>query len=465
MKISIVAAVSKTLGIGKDGTLPWSIPKDLKYFKQLTVGNIVIMGRKTYYSLPEANRPLPNRINVVLTKNEDLLINAHSHRNLYFTNTQTVYKTLCELKEKYGLDIAYVIGGQSIFEFFIKTANEMFITYIDTSIACDTVFPQFENFQLTSYINDVDDKTNSKLSFLTYTSTTSKSDEYVYLNLLKDILKTGEERLDRTGTGTLSVFARQLRFSLKDDLLPLITTKFVGWKTVLKELLWFLKGQTDSKVLENQGVNIWKLNSTREFLDSRGLTHYREGDIGPMYFYNIFHYGTEYKGCDFDYTNQGYNQMDALIKGLKEDPWSRRHMLTTYNPATVSQSVLAPCHGIVIQFYVSYPNKLSCHVYIRSSDTILGLPFNIASYAMLAHIIAKKVNMVAQELIISTGDTHIYQNHLDQAREQLTRKPFPFPKLSIKDSIVEKDWSQLALDDFDVIGYFSHSAIKAPMAV
>jgi len=463
MKIAIIAAVSKGMGIGKDGVMPWMIPKDLKYFKHLTQGHIVVMGRKTYDSIPEDKKPLSLRINIVITNNPELLKNNHMHKNLHYTTLSNVYRQLTLFSQTYSLDTAFVIGGQSIYAYFIKTANELYLTQIDKSYECDAYFPHFENYNLVSYVHDVEDQTN--ITFLKYLSTTQKSDEYVYLNLLKEILKTGEQRDDRTGTGTLSVFARQLRFNLEENTLPLLTTKFVGWKTVLKELLWFLRGETDSKILEQQGVNIWKLNSTRQFLDQRGLQHYREGDIGPMYFFNIFHYGAEYKGCDADYTNQGYNQMKELIKGLKEDPNSRRHMLTTYNPATVSQSVLAPCHGIVIQFYAAQPNTLSCHVYIRSSDTILGLPFNIASYAMLTHIIAKKVNRVAKELIISTGDTHIYSNHIHQAQEQLSRKPFPFPKFMVCDSILQKDWKDLTTDDFDVIGYFSHNAIKAPMAV
>ena len=239
----------------------------------------------------------------------------------------------------------------------------------------------------------------------------------------------------------------------------------MGAKSILKELLWFLKGQTDSKLLEAQGVNIWKGNSTRDFLDQRGLTHYREGDIGPMYFFNVYHHGAEYKGCDADYSGQGFNQMSKLIDGLKKDPFSRRHMLTTYNPAVVDQGVLAPCHGIVIQFYVSTDMLLDCHVYIRSWDLGLGAPYNIASYAILANIIAAKVGMQARELIISTGDTHVYKTHVQALSAQLERTPYPFPKLSMSPTIGEKEFTELTLDDFQITGYFHHPTIKMEMAV
>ncbi len=461
MKLYAVAAVCKGLGIGLDGHLPWHIPKDLKWFKEVTNESIVIMGRKTYDTLPK--KPLKDRFNVVLTQNETLLQNNHGYTNLFYTTSRSVLSDINELEQLYHYTKAFVIGGRRIYEIFMHLYHEMYITMIDATYSFDTTFPHFENFILDSYVLDVED--NTKLSFLKYVRSSQLSDEYNYISLLRNILNNGGTRDDRTGTGTLSIFARQLRFNLSNYTLPLLTTKFVGWKTVLKELLWFLKGSTDSKQLEKEGVNIWKLNSTRDFLDKRGLNNYEEGDIGPMYFFNIFHYGAAYENCKTDYTGQGYDQMAELIKGLKTDPYSRRHMLTTFNPANVSQSVLAPCHGIVIQFYVENQGKLSCHVYIRSSDTILGLPFNIASYAMLTHIIAKKVDMVAKELVISTGDTHIYLNHIEQAKEQIRRKTFPFPKFWMDDSVSAKDWKELSVADFDVIGYFSHSAIKAPMAV
>lgn len=288
--------------------------------------------------------------------------------------------------------------------------------------------------------------------------------EHQYLDVVRHVLENGEKRLDRTGTGTLSVFAHNMRFDISKTI-PLLTTKRMGWKSVLTELLFFLRGDTNSKHLEESGVNIWNGNTTREFLNARGLYNYVEGDMGPMYFYQVYHYGYPYKGCHYDYTGKGFDQMQHLLEGLRNDPFSRRHILTTYNPSDVSKSVLAPCHGLVIMFYVSFQRELSCNVYIRSSDVGLGLPYNIASYAMLTHIIAKQVDMVPKELIVSTGDTHIYANHVEALRKQIERTPLAQPIFEVSDEVKRKNLRDLSLDDFSIIGYMSHDAIRMSMAV
>jgi thymidylate synthase len=247
----------------------------------------------------------------------------------------------------------------------------------------------------------------------------------------------------------------------------MLTTKFVPFQLTLKELLFFLKGQTNSKILESQGVNIWRSNTSKDFLEKRGLD-YEEGDMGPMYFWLIYHMGAEYKGCNHDYTGQGINQLEKLMKGLKEDPWSRRHMMTTFCPIYADQGVLYPCHGLVVNVYYSEKNGkkyISCHVYIRSSDGFLGLPINILSYAIFTYIIAKKCGYLPYELIISFGDAHIYNNHQSAVIKQLSNNILPFPVLEISDDVVNKDFKDIELSDFNLIGYLSHPTIKAPMAI
>jgi thymidylate synthase len=292
-------------------------------------------------------------------------------------------------------------------------------------------------------------------------------DEYHYLNLLRSILQRGNRREDRTGTGTIGLFGQQIRFDLSSDTLPLLTTKFVPFKMVVKELLWFLKGQTDNKILQEQGVHIWEGNSTREFLDKRGLKDYREGDIGAMYGYQFRHFGAKYQGCDHDYTGQGIDQLEQVIDLLKNDPFSRRIAMTSYNVADLDKGVLHPCHGIFVQFYVDVIDgvkRLSCHMTQRSVDCGVGLPFNIASYAVLTHLIARKVDMLPRELIISTGDTHIYLNHVTALEQQLTREPHPFPKLRLG-QVKDKKWEDLSVDDFELVGYVYHPSIKMVMNV
>ena len=282
-----------------------------------------------------------------------------------------------------------------------------------------------------------------------------------YINLLRKILEEGVERDDRTGVGTLSLFGEQLRFNL-DGQFPLLTTKKVFTKAIIHELLFFIKGSTDSKILEKENVNIWKWNTTREFLDDRNLTDYEEGDLGPMYGFNWRHFNAEYEGCDKDYTGAGLDQLQNVINEIKNNPDSRRLLITTFNPSVIEKSCLMPCHGISVQFYVN-DGYLSCMMNQRSCDTMLGLPFNITSYAMLTYMIAYICDLKPKELIISTGDTHIYTNHMNQVKEQITRKPFIFPQLKIKRNILNID--DFKYEDFEIIEYKCHPGIKTPMAV
>lgn len=287
-----------------------------------------------------------------------------------------------------------------------------------------------------------------------------------YLNLIKKILANGNPRIDRTGTGTLSVFGEQLKFNINNTI-PILTTKRVAYHSISKELLWFLRGQTDSKILEAQGVNIWKGNSSKEFLRKRNLP-YSEGTIGPMYFFNILHSGAKYRGPDVDYTGHGVNQLDEVIDLLRTDPFSRRILMTTYRIENRHQGVLYPCHGLAIQFHVEEKmgvKYLNCLMYQRSCDVFLGLPFNMVSYAILTHIIAKKVGMVPSELTISLGDAHIYNNHMEAVNLQLSRTPFPAPTFSVRESVCSKEFKDITIDDFELQNYTSHTSIKALMSV
>jgi thymidylate synthase len=293
-------------------------------------------------------------------------------------------------------------------------------------------------------------------------------DEYKYLNLLEKTLKNGEYRDDRTGTGTYSIFGEQIRFDISQSV-PLLTTKKMGWKSIIIELLWFLKGDTNAKHLQEQNVHIWDGNTSREFLDNRGLTTYPEGDIGAGYGFQWRHFGAEYSTCNDDYTNKGFDQIEYVLNELKTNPMSRRIYMTAWNPHALDKMALPPCH-VSAQFYVNFDkisNKkyLSCHMYQRSVDEFLGLPYNIFSYSVLTYILAKMTGMYPKELIISTGDTHIYKNHIDQVKEQLTRIPYEFPQLLLDDSILTKTFKDITLKDFRVLNYECHSIIKGAMAV
>ena len=284
--------------------------------------------------------------------------------------------------------------------------------------------------------------------------------------MLQHILENGVEKTDRTGTGTLSVFGTQLRFSLEDNVVPMLTTKKMFTKGIIEELLFFLRGETDTKKLEAKGVNIWKGNTSREFLDKRGLKKLPEGSLGKAYGFQWRKFGS-----DESLTNKhliphhhGIDQVGDVINNLKKDPDSRRHIITAWNPMQLNEMALPPCH-MMVQFYVA-DGKLSAQWYQRSVDSFLGLPFNILSYAILTRIIGQTVGLPTKELIFVGGDTHIYKNHIDQVKEQISREPFDFPKMKINEELFTvEDIERLEFKDFEFIDYSCHPAIKAEMAV
>ncbi|KAG8954572.1 Thymidylate synthase [Tulasnella sp. 419] len=297
-------------------------------------------------------------------------------------------------------------------------------------------------------------------------------EEHQYLDLIKSILESGATRPDRTGTGTISLFAPpSLRFSLRDGTLPLLTTKRVFTRGVIEELLWFVKGDTDGNHLSEKGVKIWDGNGSREFLDKRGLAHRRVGDLGPVYGFQWRHFGAEYVDCDTDYTGKGVDQLQDCIRKIKEDPTDRRIIMSAWNPADLSKMALPPCH-MFCQFYVHLPASpeakagLSCLMYQRSADLGLGIPFNIASYALLTHMIAHVTETEPVELIMQLGDAHVYRDHVEALEVQLKREPREFPKLRWNRTAKEIDHIDgFQYDDFVIEGYKPHGKIEMKMSV
>lgn len=285
--------------------------------------------------------------------------------------------------------------------------------------------------------------------------------EQQYLNLIKNILEHGSHKKDRTGTGTLSQFGAQMRFDLSDGKLPLLTTKKLFFRGIVEELLWIISGKTDEKILSDKGVKFWADNATRQFLDLTGLTDNREGDLGPVYPFQWRHFGAEYKSCDDDYTGQGVDQLANAIELIKTQPESRRILVSAWNPCDLKKMALPPCHTL-FQFYVD-DGKLSCQLYQRSGDVGLGVPFNIASYSLLTIMIAHITGLVPGEFIHTLGDAHIYLDHVEPLKEQLTREPFDFPTIRIKRDIDDID--DFTYDDFELIDYKAHKSIRMKMSV
>ncbi|PIC52835.1 hypothetical protein B9Z55_002775 [Caenorhabditis nigoni] len=286
-------------------------------------------------------------------------------------------------------------------------------------------------------------------------------DEFKYLKQVEQILNEDSRRDDRTGTGTISIFGMQSKYSLRNDTIPLLTTKRVYWKGVLEELLWFISGSTDGKLLAAKNVKIWEKNGDRAFLDNLGFTSRKEGDLGPVYGFQWRHFGAKYVDCHTDYTGQGIDQLAEVIRQIKEEPDSRRIILSAWNPSDLGQMVLPPCHTMC-QFYVDN-GELSCQLYQRSGDMGLGVPFNLASYGLLTHMIAKVCGLKAGTLVHTLGDAHVYSNHVDALKTQMEREPYAFPKIRFT-----RDVS--SIDDFtsDMIvleDYKCHGKIAMDMAV
>ncbi|TAK52734.1 MAG: thymidylate synthase [Betaproteobacteria bacterium] len=263
--------------------------------------------------------------------------------------------------------------------------------------------------------------------------------EQQYLDLLAHVLECGARRGDRTGTGTLSVFGRQMRFALQASF-PLLTTKKLHLKSIVYELLWFLRGETNVKWLQAHGVTIWD-----EWADA-------DGELGPVYGHQWRHWQAPGRSID---------QIAQVVESIRRNPDSRRHLVTAWNPADVERMALPPCHAL-FQFYVA-GGRLSCQLYQRSADLFLGVPFNIASYALLTLMVAQVTGLEPGDFVLTLGDAHLYLNHLDQAREQLSRAPRPFPRMRLNPEV--RDLNGFQYEDFTLEGYEPHPAIKAPIAV
>lgn len=289
-----------------------------------------------------------------------------------------------------------------------------------------------------------------------------------YLDTLDFILKNGDIRDDRTGTGTIGVFGIQQRYDLRTGF-PAMTTKKLAWKAVLSELIWFIEGSGDERRLceilhgtrDTDKKTIWTANAEANYWKPKAKF---PGDLGRVY-------GVQWRGwkthrkqwlSSNDSVDVIVDQLQELINGIKKDPFGRRHILTAWNPGELSDMALPPCH-IMAQFYVNSKNELSCQMYQRSNDMFLGCPFNIASYALLTHMIAQVCDLGVGEFIHTTGDAHIYLNHIDQVKEQLSRNPLPLPTLKMNTSKFDID--SFTMEDFELVNYQSHATIKAEMAV
>lgn len=440
-QVSIVVAVDSKSGIGKEGKIPWKDAEDMKYFKELTTKtqdptkrNVIIMGRVTFESI--GKRPLPDRENIVLRSDMDL------------------NKVLSTLDKSDKFERVFIIGGESIYKLALENTrcNTIFLTRIPGDYNCDRHFT-FDTKEWTK----VSSVSNSRFEMWSRTN----HEEYQYLGLVEKIINQGYSRIDRTLVGTKSIFGAMMRFNLRGNTWPLLTTKRVWVKGVVEELLWFISGSTDEKLLSDKGVNIWKGNTTREALDKRKLNHLDVGDCGPIYGFQWRHFGAEYKGYRMDYKGKGFDQLQRCIDMIKTTPNSRQIVMSAWCADKIDEMSLPPCH-VMYQFYVM-GDELSCMLTQRSGDMGLGVPFNIASASLLTHMIAQICDLKSGELIHSLGDAHVYNNHVKALSEQIVRTPFMFPKVKFSRNVRNVD--DFVYSDVVVEGYNNYGELKMEMAV
>ncbi|XP_076930667.1 bifunctional dihydrofolate reductase-thymidylate synthase 1-like [Bidens hawaiensis] len=495
----VVVAATRAMGIGKDGKLPWKLPSDMKFFKDVTLAtsdpakkNAIIMGRKTWESIPIKHRPLTGRLNVVLTRSTSLDI-ANTEDVLTCGSLVSALEMLASSPYCLYIEKVFVIGGGEVLRESLNSSgcDAIHITEIETNIDCDTFIPAIDTSQFQPWYSSFPQIENGiRHCFTTYVRVKApavepvnnnnnningfdarmfaflpkiifeKHEEYLYLNLVKDIISNGALKGDRTGTGTLSKFGCQMRFNLRKSF-PLLTTKKVFWRGVVEELLWFISGSTSAKVLQDKGIRIWDGNASRSYLDSIGLVDREEGDLGPVYGFQWRHFGARYTNMHADYTGQGFDQLLDVIDKIKNNPNDRRIIISAWNPSDLNQMALPPCH-MFAQFYVNQ-GELSCQMYQRSADMGLGVPFNIASYALLTCMIAHVCDLVPGDFVHVLGDAHVYSNHVRPLQDQLQKLPKPFPILKI--NAEKKDIDAFVADDFKLIGYDPHQKIEMKMAV
>ena len=477
--LSIVLHKNK-LAIGRNNELLFRLKHDMEFFRESTFGNIVLMGYNTYTSLPR--KPLIGRFNFVLTHKTELYNipenNDFHQQTTYFMSYDIFNHIYNNWTEKPDI---FVIGGAQIYNLFIYKAKNIYITDIRKSDGKevrfevgkepDTFFELPSKFKLKT-ASEIHLSENEIYSyrFLKYQEF-GRSQEYRYFDLMKDILREGNNRDDRTTVGTVSIFGTQMRFDISETI-PLMTAKQVPFRIILEELLWFCRGDTDSKILKEKGVHIWNGNTSREFLDRQGLFDYDEGVLGAGYGFQWRHFGAEYRQEFADSSKieseiGGFDQLSYIENLLKTDPFSRRIVLSAWNPTAFHKTALPPCH-ILLQFYVEEiegEKYLSSHFYMRSNDVFLASVFNVVSYTILTYILALKCDMKPKQIVYSCGDTHIYKSHLNQVQELLSRKPRPFPKLILNQRLKSKDWSEMTEEDFELVGYYPLGAIKAEMAI
>jgi dihydrofolate reductase/thymidylate synthase len=468
--MNLIIACNNLNGIGLNGKLPWYCREDLLLFREKTMNSILILGRKTADLIPK----LQDRIIFVISKNK-----KPNYPYAVFKSVEEAYQ---KARTQYPEKKIFIAGGGEIYKYVMTfipyMIDSIHVSHINNNIICDTYFNindyisknwnLSEEIHREGFVYQLWSRNNLTGVFYgrewTITERTPfnpASEETQYLNLLKEIVSSGDERKTRNGI-TKSLFGKNLKFDLRKGF-PLLTTKKMFLRGIVEELLFFIRGETNSKKLEEKGVNIWRGNTSREFLDNNGFKDRNEGLLGPLYGFQWRFFGSGYNETTGTPLSYGYDQLQYVIDTIRNDPTSRRIVMTDYNPCQASQGVLYPCHSLIIQFYV-YENFLDMTCYNRSQDVFLGTPFNIASSALLLTLISKVTGLTPRFLHLNLGDVHIYKLHENAVDTQIIREPYSFPQLVIKKDVrCIRDIEQLTSNDICVENYLCHAVIKAEM--
>lgn len=495
MDFELVFACDDKYGIGKvcentQSTIPWKIPEEMKFFRETTKNtpdkkykNAIIMGRITADTIPKA---LPDRVNIVITSVSNYRQDQGFISFKILDDALVYLSNINKGENEFAIYKVYVIGGAVLADSAIDNiyCRGIYLNVIHHDYQCNVLLTNNFITKMKNKFKLVNEDTkyleckilNSIIGVSYYKYTYYNNEEIQYINLIQKILSEGDYRETRNAK-TYSIFGEKLVFDL-DNGIPILTSKKMFTRGIIEELLFMLNGYTNTKILEDKKVMIWHDNTTKEFIE-KNKKNLEEYDMGPMYGFQWRHFGATYEGANADYENKGVDQLKSVVDTIVNDPHSRRILMTCYNPSQAEEGVLYPCHGLVIQFYLEH-NRISLQMYQRSVDTILGMPFNIASYAIMLHIITMLVNNHPNRkheidykpgrVIMVFGDTHIYSDekgdHVETAREILKRRDntYQFPQLRVNyDLRNSNDLKNIESKHFEIIDYVSCGVLKANM--